>query len=139
MWVSLWHAMGVNPGGPCSADALHEAVDVSGEVVLLHSVVQRVVRVPEVAWRHGLGHGACGEATLGLDGGTEPGSGISLGRGVKEVPDVGMVGVCLLYTSDAADEEDSVDLGGRRIIKKKKKQEHEWTIKAGSSTQEERE
>ncbi len=26
-----------------------------------------------------------------------------------------------LYTSDAADEEDSVDLGGRRIIKKKKK------------------
>src|SRR5664280_3757918 len=25
---------------------------------------------------------------------------------------------CLLYTSDAADEEDSVDLGGRRIIKK---------------------
>src|SRR5674536_252854 len=27
---------------------------------------------------------------------------------------------CLLYTSDAADEEDSVDLGGRRIIKKKK-------------------
>ena len=29
--------------------------------------------------------------------------------------------VCLLYTSDAADEEDSVDLGGRRIIKKKKR------------------
>ena len=28
---------------------------------------------------------------------------------------------CLLYTSDAADEEDSVDLVGRRIIKKKKK------------------
>src|SRR5665648_1294846 len=27
---------------------------------------------------------------------------------------------CLLYTSDAADEEDSVDLGGRRIIQKKK-------------------
>ena len=27
---------------------------------------------------------------------------------------------CLLYTSDAADEEDSVDLGGRRIHKKKK-------------------
>src|SRR5665648_805088 len=30
-----------------------------------------------------------------------------------------MVNPCLLYTSDAADEEDSVDLGGRRIIKKK--------------------
>ena len=28
---------------------------------------------------------------------------------------------CLLYTSDAADEEDSVDLGGCRIIKKKEK------------------
>src|SRR5664280_3810019 len=33
----------------------------------------------------------------------------------------GAKGGCLLYTSDAADEEDSVDLGGRRIIKKKKK------------------
>ena len=27
---------------------------------------------------------------------------------------------CLLYTSDAADERSSVDLGGRRIIKKNK-------------------
>eukprot|EP00658_Telonema_sp_P-2_P004769 TRINITY_DN11778_c0_g1_i2.p3 TRINITY_DN11778_c0_g1~~TRINITY_DN11778_c0_g1_i2.p3 ORF type:complete len:101 (+),score=10.28 TRINITY_DN11778_c0_g1_i2:612-914(+) len=33
---------------------------------------------------------------------------------------LGMSLTCLLYTSDAADEEDSVDLGGRRIIKKKK-------------------
>ena len=31
-----------------------------------------------------------------------------------------VVAFCLLYTSDAADEEDSVDLGGRRIIKKNK-------------------
>ena len=31
---------------------------------------------------------------------------------------------CLLYTSDAADERSSVDLGGRRIIKKKKKVEY---------------
>ena len=31
---------------------------------------------------------------------------------------------CLLYTSDAADERSSVDLGGRRIIKKKKIVEH---------------
>ena len=29
------------------------------------------------------------------------------------------VSSCLLYTSDAADERSSVDLGGRRIIKKK--------------------
>ena len=28
------------------------------------------------------------------------------------------VSACLLYTSDAADERSSVDLGGRRIIKK---------------------
>ena len=33
----------------------------------------------------------------------------------RDVPDD-----CLLYTSDAADERSSVDLGGRRIIKKKK-------------------
>ena len=31
--------------------------------------------------------------------------------------------ICLLYTSDAADERSSVDLGGRRIIKKKNRQE----------------
>ena len=31
---------------------------------------------------------------------------------------------CLLYTSDAADERSSVDLGGRRIIKKKKQRNH---------------
>ena len=31
------------------------------------------------------------------------------------------IGPCLLYTSDAADERSSVDLGGRRIIKKKTK------------------
>ena len=34
------------------------------------------------------------------------------------------VRACLLYTSDAADERSSVDLGGRRIIKKKKTREH---------------
>ena len=31
---------------------------------------------------------------------------------------------CLLYTSDAADERSSVDLGGRRIIKKKNNRDH---------------
>ena len=38
--------------------------------------------------------------------------------------DIGLVSLnqgCLLYTSDAADERSSVDLGGRRIIKKQKK------------------
>ena len=32
--------------------------------------------------------------------------------------------ICLLYTSDAADERSSVDLGGRRIIKNTKQQIH---------------
>ena len=31
---------------------------------------------------------------------------------------------CLLYTSDAADERTCVDLGGRRIIKKKQKKKY---------------
>ena len=44
---------------------------------------------------------------------------------IKQVPDSAQIRVhpvtntCLLYTSDAADERSSVDLGGRRIIKKK--------------------
>ena len=39
--------------------------------------------------------------------------------------------ICLLYTSDAADERSSEDLDGRRIIKKKKqkKQRREKSIK----------
>ena len=43
------------------------------------------------------------------------------------------VRLCLLYTSDAADERSSVDLGGRRIIKKKKKYMRE--IEGGSTSQ----
>ena len=35
-------------------------------------------------------------------------------------PSIAPYETCLLYTSDAADERSSVDLGGRRIIKKKK-------------------
>ena len=36
---------------------------------------------------------------------------------------------CLLYTSDAADERSSVDLGGRRIIKKKNNQYHDEMLR----------
>ena len=36
----------------------------------------------------------------------------------------GDVQFCLLYTSDAADERSSVDLGGRRILKKQKQEGH---------------
>ena len=41
------------------------------------------------------------------------------GRGRQGAKIVESFIVCLLYTSDAADERSSVDLGGRRIIKKK--------------------
>ena len=34
------------------------------------------------------------------------------------IAEAGHIKHCLLYTSDAADERSSVDLGGRRIIKK---------------------
>ena len=41
---------------------------------------------------------------------------------------------CLLYTSDAADEEDSGDLGGRRSIKKKKRMKRARTVAAKVNT-----
>ena len=41
---------------------------------------------------------------------------------------------CLLYTSDAADERSSVDLGGRRIIKKTKKKTHKQKKKKQKKT-----
>ena len=40
----------------------------------------------------------------------------------------GESGACLLYTSDAADERSSVDLGGRRIIKKKYKKKKRESV-----------
>ena len=44
---------------------------------------------------------------------------VAMGAAIQGGVLQGDVKDCLLYTSDAADEEDSVDLGGRRIIKKK--------------------
>ena len=41
-------------------------------------------------------------------------------NGIDDEDAIDLSTVCLLYTSDAADERSSVDLGGRRIIKKKK-------------------
>ena len=60
-------------------------------------------------WRDGV---HCYLAGLGVNGGGE----VIVPEGMRAVK----TSTCLLYTSDAADEEDSVDLGGRRIIKKKK-------------------
>ena len=42
--------------------------------------------------------------------------------------DEGQAHVCLLYTSDAADERSSVDLGGRRILNKKKSSGIGWYV-----------
>ena len=44
-------------------------------------------------------------------------------RRAVTVEAVVQLAACLLYTSDAADERSSVDLGGRRILKKKKRQD----------------
>ena len=49
--------------------------------------------------------------------------------GIESIePSVGLY-ICLLYTSDAADERSSVDLGGRRIIKKKIKDVTDGSLK----------
>ena len=52
-----------------------------------------------------------------LDGASQPVFGNAAGTSFSKT--------CLLYTSDAADERSSGDLGGRRIIKKKKKTERD--------------
>ena len=54
------------------------------------------------------------------DGSTVPGGGVQASESRGRRNPTGEDPGCLLYTSDAADERSSVDLGGRRIIKKKK-------------------
>ena len=72
----------------------------------------------------GLGDVYKRQPSLGSSASTSSRSRKRLGRGSDEVGVSSMLGceLCLLYTSDAADERSSVDLGGRRIIKKKKTQ-----------------
>eukprot|EP00658_Telonema_sp_P-2_P066453 TRINITY_DN5546_c0_g1_i4.p1 TRINITY_DN5546_c0_g1~~TRINITY_DN5546_c0_g1_i4.p1 ORF type:complete len:189 (-),score=50.63 TRINITY_DN5546_c0_g1_i4:72-638(-) len=55
-------------------------------------------------------------------------------RAIRRERDRKLIYTCLLYTSDAADEEDSVDLGGRRIIKKKKKRIEPYWLKRKQQT-----
>ena len=49
------------------------------------------------------------------------GDSLEMNEQKDDVPTLGLYKVCLLYTSDAADDLLCVDLGGRRIIKKKNK------------------
>ena len=76
----------------------------------------------------------------GLDDGQDEVAAVAGGGDVEEGQLVGAllvvargdlhrVASCLLYTSDAADERSSVDLGGRRIIKKKKTENHNLTAR----------
>ena len=63
------------------------------------------------------------ERALQAESGNGPAAAIAAGDdgddGGAGRRDEGHGSPCLLYTSDAADERSSVDLGGRRIIKKK--------------------
>ena len=60
------------------------------------------------------------EYTTAIDDITvEPGPFVSISINTGVDADLLTYITCLLYTSDAADERSSVDLGGRRIIKKK--------------------
>ena len=60
------------------------------------------------------GQGVRDRIQVGADGQTQ------VAKVVAGVDDDGQAVGCLLYTSDAADERSSVDLGGRRVITKKK-------------------
>ena len=53
---------------------------------------------------------------------------VSLDASYYEADDTGRKYDCLLYTSDAADDLLCVDLGGRRIIKKKKRPQHDVAL-----------
>ena len=59
--------------------------------------------------------------TLGCNSGNMHTTGVSLSESFIFSSKGDIVYICLLYTSDAADERSSVDLGGRGIIKKKNK------------------
>ena len=65
------------------------------------------------------GRGCCQAGSAVVQKEEDHGSGRREGQRAQSQR-VGRYHGCLLYTSDAADERSSVDLGGRRIIKQKK-------------------
>ena len=105
-----------------------------------NSALRKIARVKltngiEVtAYIPGIGHNLQEHSVVLIRGGRVrdlPGTRYHIIRGTLDAQGVN----CLLYTSDAADEEDSVDLGGRRIIKKKiykkKKTHHTVSVTGG--------
>ena len=74
---------------------------------------------PAQEWTGTDGHG---QARTGAEpGALRPADVVEVSRLLGEIAETADIfSICLLYTSDAADERSSVDLGGRRIIKKKK-------------------
>eukprot|EP00658_Telonema_sp_P-2_P068280 TRINITY_DN57224_c0_g1_i1.p1 TRINITY_DN57224_c0_g1~~TRINITY_DN57224_c0_g1_i1.p1 ORF type:complete len:171 (+),score=35.27 TRINITY_DN57224_c0_g1_i1:127-639(+) len=91
-WLGLGLSLG--PGGSPSTPL---SVDI-GSVSRLHCLRRAVESDPynSRAW-----------VDLGIEVATHSAATATAIKGVR---------ICLLYTSDAADEEDSVDLGGRRLI-----------------------
>ena len=73
---------------------------------------------------HGPDRMTHGDHLVGADDGFEPGECVGRPVGIEDgqlrlAARIAERQPCLLYTSDAADERSSVDLGGRRIIKQK--------------------
>eukprot|EP00658_Telonema_sp_P-2_P001956 TRINITY_DN1072_c0_g1_i1.p1 TRINITY_DN1072_c0_g1~~TRINITY_DN1072_c0_g1_i1.p1 ORF type:complete len:142 (-),score=46.89 TRINITY_DN1072_c0_g1_i1:91-471(-) len=110
----------------CIRDRLRTIYTINARVLVLRTTVMvppapkyldRFERVLGGLVDVGLGDLSGGGTTSGGDVGDLLGDAIGPVGGEDDLE----LHSCLLYTSDAADEEDSVDLGGRRIIKKKKK------------------
>ena len=89
------------------------------DLEITESVLVDAVDAPDVLERlSGMG------VRLSID---DFGTGYSSLSYLKRFP-IDTLKICLLYTSDAADERSSVDLGGRRIIKKKNKTQEQALV-----------
>ena len=97
------------PPGPGAA--------INGDVPILGTAIIDSFQKYELAYKQ---EPSGDDAYIYFAGGTSPVVGGQLGVFVQSMSTAReQLKGCLLYTSDAADERSSVDLGGRRIIKKK--------------------
>src|SRR5678815_6191191 len=74
-------------------------------------------QVPDAMAKFGFGFVECGTVTPKPQAGNPRPRLFRLAKDGAVINRMGFNNGCLLYTSDAADERSSVDLGGRRIIK----------------------